>query len=119
MRCAVSERVGSLLPRSGVHPGAVLLCWSKYGVQAVPACELAVVLEGVEGYEAWGGWQPEPVVPKRCRRTPAPCAPYPPCACRREGTLQRFGADILERLAVDKAIPRKEAWGEWVMTEQV
>ncbi|KAI3430988.1 hypothetical protein D9Q98_009391 [Chlorella vulgaris] len=36
----------------------------------------------------------------------------------REGTLQRFGADILERLAVDKAIPRKEAWGEWVMTEQ-
>lgn len=37
----------------------------------------------------------------------------------REGTLQRFGADILDRLAAEKAIPRKESWGEWVMTEQV
>ena len=38
----------------------------------------------------------------------------------REGTLARFGADILERLAAEKGgIPRKEAWGEWVMTEQV
>ena len=38
----------------------------------------------------------------------------------REGTLARFGADILERLAAGKGgIPRKEAWGEWVMTEQV
>lgn len=37
----------------------------------------------------------------------------------REGTLQRFGADILERLAAEKAIPRRESWGEWVMTEQV
>ncbi|KAL4420728.1 hypothetical protein ABPG75_010384 [Micractinium tetrahymenae] len=36
----------------------------------------------------------------------------------REGTLQRFGADILDRLAAEKAIPQKEAWGEWVMTEQ-
>lgn len=36
----------------------------------------------------------------------------------REGTLQRFGADILERLAAEKAIPRRESWGEWVMTEQ-
>ncbi|KAI7836013.1 hypothetical protein COHA_010097 [Chlorella ohadii] len=36
----------------------------------------------------------------------------------REGTLQRFGADILERLARDKAIPRREPWGEWVMTEE-
>lgn len=36
----------------------------------------------------------------------------------REGTLQRFGADILERLAKEKAIPRKEQWGEWVMTEE-
>ena len=37
----------------------------------------------------------------------------------REGTLQRFGADILDRLARDKAIPRREAWGEWVMTDEV
>lgn len=36
----------------------------------------------------------------------------------REGTLQRFGADILERLAREKTIPRREPWGEWEMTEQ-
>lgn len=38
----------------------------------------------------------------------------------REGTLQRFGADILDRLAAaEQGIPRKEPWGEWIMTEQV
>jgi hypothetical protein len=37
----------------------------------------------------------------------------------REGVLQRFGSDILDRLAVEKAIPRKESWGEWIMTEEV
>lgn len=29
----------------------------------------------------------------------------------REGTLSRFGSDILERLAREKAIPRRETWG--------
>lgn len=42
--------------------------------------------------------------------------------CTRDGVLQRFGADILERLAAagPGGIPRKEPFGlEWVMTEEV
>lgn len=55
----------------------------------------------------------------RWRSWPAGPSTLAPLGCRREGTLQRFGPDILDRLAAEKAIPRREAWGDWVMTEEV
>ena len=60
--------------------------------------------------------RPRPHAPSCYPNRPSPRVP----GRRRDGTLQRFGADILQRLAAAPGgIPRKEAWGEWVMTEEV
>ncbi len=90
---------------------------------AVPSCWLPLPLLLPSDVALWAaihvtaslnGWEPKSThLPSTCLRRH-----WLVFTCR-EGTLQRFGADILERLARDKAIPRREPWGEWVMTEEV
>ena len=59
-----------------------------------------------------------PALPDTIGVAPACRVRSPLLACAREGALQRFGPDILERLKAGP-VPMSEPWGEWELTEEV